>query len=496
MIITKSDLLLLRKCPNWFWLRKNAPESLDEEANTVLIQEGDHFEIAIRELFPGGVIVQNYGREGAAETIDYVGRRDRPIFQATFLNDDVLVRADVLVPINEDEWDLYEIKASTEIKEQYIFDLAIQRAVIQDAGLCLRRCHLVIADRSYVRGEKLDVQKLACIDDLTAQSAAIIDLEVRPLIDEAKRIAPLPEMPVHDIAELPCVPNGPNPCGCAPISYAELPEYSVFDVTRLPRESCSKLLKKGIESIVDIRPTSIRLSRQQAIQVVLTQHKQQKIDRHAIASELGSLRYPLYFLDYETFNFAVPPLTGFRPYQQFVFQYSLHVLRAPDAPLEHSEFLADDVSIQNVLELSESLRDRIADDGGSVIVWHRSFEETRNLELAELFPKFALFFRDLNQRIFDLEDVFKNGHYHDYRLRGRSSIKVVLPVLCPDFSYTELNVQNGGQAMTTWKQLIDETIAPEERQRTISDLLRYCELDTLAMVQIFRQLSALVQRKA
>ena len=488
MLITKSDLLRLRKCPNWFWLKKRDPQSIKQEVNRSLIEEGNEFELVCRELFPDGWIVKEHDEHAAIKTKQLTAGRDRPIFQATFLKDDVLVRTDVLVPVEDDAWDLFEIKASTEVKEEYLIDLAIQQYVLASCGVKLNRCGLTIANPSYIRDGELEIEQLIWTDDLTQQVAAIAKTEVPSLIDDAKRIVDLPSVPVSDIADLSCVPSGANACGCAADSYADLPEFSVFDVTRLPRESCTKLLRSGIREIKQITPRSIKLTKQQAIQVVLTHQEATKVQEKELQRELDSLKYPLYFLDYETFNFAVPPLSGFRSFQQFVFQYSLHVQREPQADLEHYEFLADAVSDDQVDRLCESLQLNIADDGGSVLVWHRSFEETRNKELGTLRPEYESFFRDINRRVFDLEDVFKNGLYLDYRFKGRSSIKVVLPVLCPEFSYKSLSVQNGGQAMETWHNMIFGGVEEDKIAPTRNDLLAYCELDTLAMVRIYAHL--------
>lgn len=120
-----------------------------------------------------------------------------------------------------------------------------------------------------------------------------------------------------------------------------------------------------------------------------------------------------------------------------------------------------------------------------MIVWHRQFEEMRNSEIGQLLPQFKSFFNDLNRWIFDLEEIFKQGLFLDYQFKGRTSIKAILPVLCPQFSYSELNVQNGMQAMDGWYRWVNsESRQPEKRK----DLLDYCRLDTLAMVEIMAKL--------
>jgi hypothetical protein len=229
------------------------------------------------------------------------------------------------------------------------------------------------------------------------------------------------------------------------------------------------------------------LTQQQAIQVVLTQKEMRRVDSEKLQTELGQLRFPIYFLDYETYNFALPRLDGFTPYQQYVFQYSLHVLKSPDAELKHFEFLSDQVSLSSLYSIASSMRSAIADDDGSVVVWHRQFEESRNDELGNLLPEFQSFYRNINRRVYDLEEIFKQGIFQDFQFKGRTSIKAVLPVLCPQFSYAELVVQNGIAAMDTWYQWIQSGCD----EKTKEDLLAYCELDTLAMVEIVSALNSM-----
>jgi hypothetical protein len=46
-------------------------------------------------------------------------------------------------------------------------------------------------------------------------------------------------------------------------------------------------------------------------------------------------------------------------------------------------------------------------------VWNKTFEAGRNKEMAELYPEFAEFLLGLNQRIYDLADIFKQCLYVD-----------------------------------------------------------------------------------
>ncbi|MEX2962036.1 DUF2779 domain-containing protein [Microbulbifer sp. TYP-18] len=208
------------------------------------------------------------------------------------------------------------------------------------------------------------------------------------------------------------------------------------------------------------------------------------VDKAAISNFLSDLTFPLYFFDYETFSSAVPLLDGTSPHQHFPVQYSLHTLDS-NGSLDHKEYLEREARLPD--RLVEQMQEDI-DPNGSIVSWHRSFEQSRNRELAERYPEKAAFLNDLNDRMVDLEDIFKSD-YVDARFDGSTSIKKVLPVVCPHLDYKELEVQDGASAMEAWQQMVNAK--PEEAEKIANDLLKYCERDTFAMVEIYRFLVGL-----
>ena len=186
---------------------------------------------------------------------------------------------------------------------------------------------------------------------------------------------------------------------------------------------------------------------------------------------------------------VVPPVDGSQPYQQIPTQYSVHILPTLGSPLEHREFLHQDKSNPGPTLLAQLQ----ADIGpvGSVIVWHESFEKGRNQELGEMFPEYADFMSQLNDRVIDLKTPFSEGWYEDARFFSSASIKKVLPVLVPELSYTELAVHEGQAAQRIWMDVVLNDKFPEKREQIFKDLLEYCALDTLAMVGIYHFLSNL-----
>ncbi|MCH8203431.1 MAG: DUF2779 domain-containing protein, partial [Proteobacteria bacterium] len=138
-----------------------------------------------------------------------------------------------------------------------------------------------------------------------------------------------------------------------------------------------------------------------------------QIDLGAVRKFLSLFLFPLYFFDYETFASAVPLVEGSSPHKHFPVQYSLHILDE-DGNLSHKEFL------QREPQLPSNLVEQMEQDFGivgNVVSWHASFEKTQNREMAKWFPDKADFLGDLNDRMVDLEDVFKKT-YVDARFDG------------------------------------------------------------------------------
>ncbi|MBT7736838.1 DUF2779 domain-containing protein, partial [Candidatus Peregrinibacteria bacterium] len=237
-------------------------------------------------------------------------------------------------------------------------------------------------------------------------------------------------------------------------------------------------------------PEEFELTEYQRNHVNVEQTKQSIIDSIEIKQKLGELSYPLYFLDYETFPTAIPVYDGCTPYQQVPFQFSLHILREPNGELEHYEFLHTDPEINPMIPLAEALRELIGEQG-SVIVWNKKFEGKCHEDLAELLPEHAEIFHGYNNRFFDLMDIFSQHDYVDADFRGKFSIKAVLPVLVPELSYKNLNISDGSMAMNSWKRMMFEMESQQDKDQVQQDLLKYCELDTLAMVKIFEVLKKL-----
>jgi hypothetical protein len=174
-----------------------------------------------------------------------------------------------------------------------------------------------------------------------------------------------------------------------------------------------------------------------------------------------------------------------------VFQWSLHVVFEAGGGAVHLEFLSDGTD-HPALEFAQALHNAIPPDGGTVLVWNKSFEMARNRELSQMYPHFESFFTDLNDRVYDLMEIFQQHHFVHPEFKGSSSIKNILPVLAPHLSYANLEINHGMLASIRWFELITGKIPASEKDSVLKNMRQYCKLDTLAMVEVYNYLQALV----
>jgi hypothetical protein len=248
------------------------------------------------------------------------------------------------------------------------------------------------------------------------------------------------------------------------------------------------LMGQGIIDISNI-PEDIKLNDKQQIQKVCVVCGQPHIDTEEINKFLKSLRYPLYFMDFETFATAVPIYDGTSPYQNIPFQFSLHVITKPGAMVEHYEFLAggkDDPRPAFLAELKQDIGPK-----GSILVYYAAFEKSRLKELAKAFPEYQEWVDSIIGRIVDLNVPFSDFSYYHPKQMGSASLKQVLPVLT-DLTYDDLAIGEGTTASLKFMEAAFGNISEVERQKIRSDLLTYCGQDTGGMIEILKELGELV----
>jgi hypothetical protein len=487
-ILSKSTFMRGMQCAKRLYLNKHFPALRDETSarQQAIFTQGTDVGKLAQTMFPGGVDASpptpfEYDKSMAL-TQQAIANGVEAIYEAAFLFDEVLVLTDILV--NDDgEWSAYEVKSSTELKDEHIWDASIQYYVISHAGIELSDFSVVYINNKYIRKGNLDVHSLFSIQSVFAEVQQNEDA-VRDKIREFKRVLKQGTTPTVDIGTQ-C--STPYECDFKGYCWKHIPDNSVFHVSGLRTEKKFELYRSGIISMVDI-PDDYPLKSDERLQVDCYKNNCPFIDRKGIADFLKTLTYPLYFVDFETYNPAVPIYDNSRPYQRIEFQYSLYYRHDKRTELEHSEFLADAGKDPRGDFIVHFLKD--TEKPGDILVYNRGFEESCLRELAK---DFAQHKTDIDQRISRIKDLmepFRRKLYYEPEMQGSFSIKSVVPVLAPELTYDTLEVQDGQMAMDAFVRLQNETDLmklAELRQQ----LLDYCRMDTLAMVRILEELEKL-----
>lgn len=492
MQISKSDYMLFLKHPAWLWLKKHDPKKLPPvDASTQAIFDTGHaFEPYAESLFPGGIQLgfSDYDeyRTLPKRTNQLLEDGVKTIFQGRFEYQDLTFICDIIQVVDDKTVDLIEIKSSTSAKPEHEFDLAFQMVVLEGCGFTVRNISVVHVNNKYVRQGDIDAKGITSTTGITEKVKAKREA-TKGYIKEALKVANSSTIP--DISPKHARLNSFTEWLGIYRLLTDVEPDSIYDLCSVGAKNVDELESLGITKLIDI-PDDFKLNAKQTLQLKATKSGEPIVDKVKIKEFLDSLVFPLYFFDYETLMSLVPYFDDMRPYKQYPFQYSLHVLESPDSELKHLEYLHKDNS--NPAEsLSKTLKSQIGDKG-SVITWNMSFEKGCNDLIGSMLPEYTDFYKNLNERIVDLMIPFSNGYYVDKRFKGSASIKKVLPVLVPELSYKTLGIQEGTAAQRLWMEAILDGKRDNEKDQILSNLTEYCGLDTLAMVEIYKKLIDIV----
>ncbi|MFT4606964.1 MAG: CRISPR/Cas system-associated exonuclease Cas4 (RecB family) [Gammaproteobacteria bacterium] len=470
--ISKSKYRTGLTCPRKLWLLLWRPELQAQPSGMtqLIMEQGSLFGKLAQQLYAGELLIEidlHNLAKAAADTHTAIEAGSGTILEATFQTDQYRVLSDVVQRLADGSWHLIEVKSATKVKRAHIPNLAFQRYVIEQCGYRVSKCSVLHANTA---GHLPDIASLFTSVDVTEKVTAYLPSVASDLKPMAALLDKAADIPVMQFKKV-CV-------GCDFQAHCwagiERPTiYNAIDSRNIPTMEA-----QGIFYVDDI-PADAELPG--AIHTMVERMQQRRIDINPepIKKMLGDLRYPLYFLDFESVATATPLLDDSSPWQKYAFQYSLHVQTA-NGEVNHIEFLHDQRTDPSK-DIANSLLAHIGSIG-SVIVYNKTMERGVLKALARQFPEMGDALRQISSRIWDLEQVFKK-HYRHWRWGTKSSIKNVLPTLVPELSYKDLEVQEGGMASLEWLRMI-ETDDAKQKAVMANALKRYCELDTLAMVRL------------
>lgn len=485
-LLTKSRYLVGLQCFKYLWVMLNEPDRIPgpDTSTQHRFDEGHLIGELARKWFSDGIdIPADDFKDNLRQTEELLNKR-KPLFEAGFMADNIFSRIDILKPVSKDEWDIIEVKSSTGVKDVYIHDVSFQRYCCEKYGLKIRRCYLMHVNNMYIRQAEIDPAGLLTMVDITAEVDEAIN-GIQERVDNMFRTILSKDCPDVSIGGQ-C--GSPYECPLKEECWNFLPENNIFDLYGDRNNRSLDLFGQGIYAIKDI-PDGFTLSGKQRIQRDCEITGEPHIEKKAIRQFLDTLKYPLYYLDFETFSTAIPPFDGTRPYQQIPFQFSLHVVEEDNATARHYPFLADGTDDPRI-EFLSSLK-KVLGNSGSIVVYNQGFEKGVLSDLATFLPKYRKWVEGLSDRIIDLLAPFRSFHFYDARQKGSASIKNVLPVLTGT-GYSHLDISDGMNASLAFLDIVSNNVTKKERIKIREDLEKYCALDTEGMIWIVDKLKELI----
>ena len=494
MYLSKSKYTRALQCPKMLWMDTYMPEKAEgSESTEEVFETGNEVGDLARQYFGDSALVDfDKGLSSMLEeTQEYINSGEANIAEASFAVDGLFCSVDILHK-NPYGWDIIEVKSSTWVHSVYYDDMAFQFYVLNKLGMNITGVYNMHINGNYVRQGDLDLNQLFTVVDCTE---TILEKQrtLKSNIEGIRRYMALAEdfEPEKDLG-IYCFE--PYPCAYYNYCKRHLPENSVFDIRNFGKKKKLDLYHNGIISFEDVIRSKSKLSKSQLLQVEsAVYHSKPAIDKRKIKSCLEEYTYPLYYLDFETYQSAIPEYDGEKPYMQIPFQYSLHIQYEKDGELEHKEHLGV-AGTDTRRALAEQLCRDIPKDVCS-LAYNMKFEKMVIKQLAEQYPDLAEHLMNIHDNMKDLMIPFKQKYYYSEALEGSYSIKYVLPALCPDdpeLDYHNLEgIHNGSEAMAAFPDLLNHTL--EEQEQIRKNLLAYCGLDTLAMVKVLEKLYEFIE---
>lgn len=487
LYLSKSKYCDAVQCPKMLWMKKNKPEEFDESVmDQVVLDNGSEVGDLAMGLF-GDYVEVPFDRDLGKmikKTEELLEAGTSIICEASFSYERLFCSVDILRNLGENKVEIYEVKGSTSMKDYYYHDAAFQYYILVKLGYEVSKVCLVHLNNEYVRHGELDIQKLFTINDITDDARSRyseVESNLKYFADYLEDV----DEPVRPLGEY-C--SNPHDCGFFQHCSGNLPTPNVFDVSKMSIKKKLRFYHEGRVSFEDLS-TEKSLNGNQMMQI---QHEINDlpplINKGNIAAFMQQLSYPIYFLDFESFQPAIPLYDDSHPYEQIVFQYSLHYIECEGGPLYHKEYLAEPGEDPR-RGLAEQLCKDIPTDV-CVTAYNMTFEKGRIKELAQLFPDLRDHLMNIHDNIVDLIVPFRRRDYYCKAMQGSSSIKSVLPALFPDdpaLDYHNLEgIHRGDEASAAFSDM--PNMSTDELKACRHNLLKYCELDTYAMVKLWERL--------
>lgn len=475
--VSKKIFLKALVCSTLGWLIRMKMEEVSREptlGEKFRMEQGMEIGRRARELYPGGFLLDDMDIMSASKKTNSLMNDPNvsTIFEATFLIDGFIAKSDILKR-KGDGWHMIEVKSSVNDKEEFIDDMAYTVMVIDRSGFNISNASLLLISKDF----RLEMKNENLFVEIDHTDEVLGRVEVfKPVWEQIEEITRKSVKPEPEL-RFEC-----RKCELFKECLGRDIENHIFDIPRLSQSKFDKLMELSIVCIEDI-PNGFPLTENQARVRDCVQTKKSFVgDR--LKSELESISWPVYYLDFETVMIAIPLYPDIAPYTQIPTQYSIYKCSESGHIVDHLEYLADQ-SKDCRRELAKNLINDLKGEGSIII--YSNFEKSVVSSLGRLYPDLLQKLNPLIDRMINLEAIIRRNFYHP-DFHGSMSLKNTLSVLVPDISYDELEIADGDSAMTVFAYLALGKYEGREAEAMKRNLLDYCKQDTLAMVRLHQQL--------
>ncbi len=482
--VSKQIFLNALVCPTLGWLlRSGEIAKQTTEAKLTLgekfrMEQGIEIGRRARELYPGGLLIDDTDLVAASRQTERLMNDPNVsiILEGAFLVDGFVARADILRRKGKG-WHLVEVKSSVNDREEFIDDMAYTAMVIDRCGFNISTVSLLLVSKDFRLG--MENEELFLEIEHTDEVLARVE-EFKHFWQQVEEITRATVKPEAKLV-FEC-----RKCGLFTDCLGKDIENHIFDIPRISQSKFDGLTELGIICIEDI-PDRFPLTENQARVKDCVQTKNPFVG-DGLKSQLASILWPAYYLDFETVMTAIPLYPDIAPYTQIPTQYSVHKCSDVGLIIDRLEYLADPGKDCR-RELVENLINNLEGEGNIII--YSSFEKAVINSLGRLYPDLSEKLNSLIGRMIDLQAIIGKNYYHP-DFHGSMSIKVTLPVLVHEMSYDNLEIADGDSAMAAFANLALGKYEGREAEAVKRHLLEYCKQDTLAMVELHQKLAEYV----
>lgn len=481
-LLTKTLYIDGLRCPKLIWQNINLAH-LKEKPTTsdqVKIEEGYFVEDEFKKVFKlEGIKNKEFDILKSVKKTKNLLKTNNIVYEASFSfkYNSLLcyIRVDVLVKNEDGTYSVYEIKSSSNEKESQLEDIAFQNWVLSQNKIIIKDFYLVTLNKDYVKLTEENTKELFNVTN----HIEMVNENFNTVTKNVHYLENIMNTQLEPNISIGPQCNVPFKCSFSHICKKHLNIDSIDNISRLSAQKKAFLEASNIKYIREI-PVTFELTEKQKIQRKVAITNQHYIDYQGIVAHLEKIKFPLNFLDFEAYTKAIPIFLNSRPNQFIPFQASLHKV-FKTRKNEHKEFLhleKNDPREGLIKFLIENLN-----NNGSIVVYNKAFEISRLKDLQRDFPIYAENLQSIIDRVWDLADIF-NHYYYAHEFGGSYSIKNVLPVLAPELDYKRLEISNGDEAQAFYRNLINNKYKGIKRNKIKNALLKYCELDTYAMIRL------------